>query len=391
MTLSRRARWTTRFVPLVVLFVIAAMFFTTALSSAQTTADDTTTATVADDVAADEVAAEDGTAADDGTDTSTEVDDAGTVEEVDDSGTADESTETTEDESTDEVVDETSGETTEEDAIEDGGEAEQTDTDSGVTEANAPPSDPPGNNGTVKIDGVEFDSHPNNQPHVGCTFQVDFYGFDEGDLDAVVTFALQSPTKAGRTLTVTSGQGNPSTVDIGEDPAGGGTDVDAQETYTLAFTGAPHPIQGYHVKLTVNAEGSIGADTKHKVFWVEGCVTESQPPSSQPPSSQPPSSAPPSVGPSVIPSSEAPSSAPPSQVLPSQIESEGPSAPPSQVLPSQQVASPSSDVLARRTTTAPSQLPFTGGSIVQLLAGSGLLLLTGGGLLLGSRRSRKDP
>ncbi len=33
----------------------------------------------------------------------------------------------------------------------------------------------------------------------------------------------------------------------------------------------PHPIQGYHVKLTVNAEGSQGADVKHKVFWVEGC------------------------------------------------------------------------------------------------------------------------
>ena len=35
--------------------------------------------------------------------------------------------------------------------------------------------------------------------------------------------------------------------------------------------GEPHPIQGYHVKLTVNAPGSIGADTKYKVFWVTGC------------------------------------------------------------------------------------------------------------------------
>jgi hypothetical protein len=31
--------------------------------------------------------------------------------------------------------------------------------------------------------------------------------------------------------------------------------------------------QGFHVKLTVHAEGSQGADTKHKVFWVEGCKT----------------------------------------------------------------------------------------------------------------------
>ncbi len=39
---------------------------------------------------------------------------------------------------------------------------------------------PPGNNGTIKIDGAAFDDAPNNEPHVGCTFQVDFYGFDEG-------------------------------------------------------------------------------------------------------------------------------------------------------------------------------------------------------------------
>ncbi len=60
-------------------------------------------------------------------------------------------------------------------------------------------ADPPGNNGTVKIDGVEFDTHPNNQPHVGCIFQVDFYGYDEGDLDADYTFRLVPPTADGST------------------------------------------------------------------------------------------------------------------------------------------------------------------------------------------------
>ncbi len=34
-----------------------------------------------------------------------------------------------------------------------------------------------------------------------------------------------------------------------------------------------HPQQGYHVKLTIHAPGSQGADTKHKVFWVEPCET----------------------------------------------------------------------------------------------------------------------
>lgn len=41
---------------------------------------------------------------------------------------------------------------------------------------------PPGNNGTIKVDDLPFDDHPDNEPHVGCTFQADFYGFDEGDL-----------------------------------------------------------------------------------------------------------------------------------------------------------------------------------------------------------------
>jgi len=125
-----------------------------------------------------------------------------------------------------------------------------------------------GNNGTIKIDGNDFDDHPDNEPHVGCIFQVDFYGFDEGDLEALVTFEAQPPTGKGVLLT--------DTVFIGEDPAGGGTDLDATATYDLSAALAsytPHPQQGFHVKLTVNAENLQGADTKHKVFWVEGCDT----------------------------------------------------------------------------------------------------------------------
>ncbi|HET6622840.1 MAG TPA: hypothetical protein VFG56_02815, partial [Candidatus Saccharimonadales bacterium] len=136
---------------------------------------------------------------------------------------------------------------------------------------------PPGNNGTIKIDDEAFDDHPNNEPHVGCTFQVDFYGYDKGDYYADVNFELQSPTKNGRTLEVTSGDLDPF---IGEDDASGGgseAGLDASETYTLKFTGAPHAKQGYHVKLTINAPGSQGKDVKHKVFWVEGCE-QPQPP-----------------------------------------------------------------------------------------------------------------
>lgn len=134
-------------------------------------------------------------------------------------------------------------------------------------------ADPPGGNGTVKIDGIAFDQHPGNEPHVGCNFEVDFYGFDEGDLDATVTFTVHPPT--GRFVTLLT-----DTVPIGEDAAGGGTDLDAEREYDLSSVlqgYTAHPQQGYHVKLRVDAPGSIGADTKFKVFWVTGCKVKDCP------------------------------------------------------------------------------------------------------------------
>jgi hypothetical protein len=137
--------------------------------------------------------------------------------------------------------------------------------------------DPPGNNGTVKVDEAPFDDHPNNEPHVGCVFQSDLYGYDEGDLNADVTFEGHPPTGGGVLLT--------DSVFIGEDSAGGGTDLDASATYDLSEALADieaHPMQGHHVRLTINAEGSQGADVKHKVFWVEECVTPPEEPSEGP-------------------------------------------------------------------------------------------------------------
>jgi hypothetical protein len=72
---------------------------------------------------------------------------------------------------------------------------------------------------------------------------------------------------------------------IGEDDnSGGGSEagLDASREYDLtsALVGhyTEHPQQGYHVKLTVHADGSQGADTKHKVFWVKGCPVPPVPP-----------------------------------------------------------------------------------------------------------------
>jgi hypothetical protein len=142
--------------------------------------------------------------------------------------------------------------------------------------------DRPGNQGTIKIDALDFDSHPNNEPHVGCMFQVDFYNYGKGDYNADVGFAQHPPTPGA--LEMTSGSVTPF---IGEDPPGGGTDLDAEETYQLDFSGDPHPKQGYHVKVTVHAPDSLGADTKHKVFWVQPCE-ETQPPTDEESTPPPP-------------------------------------------------------------------------------------------------------
>src|SRR3989337_2474719 len=69
---------------------------------------------------------------------------------------------------------------------------------SGVPSADpATPHDPSGNNGTIKVDGIDYDDTPANEPHVGCSFQIDFFGFDLGDR-ADVRFFAQPPTADGQ-------------------------------------------------------------------------------------------------------------------------------------------------------------------------------------------------
>jgi hypothetical protein len=142
----------------------------------------------------------------------------------------------------------------------------------------AAPLDPPGNNGTIKVDGVPFDEthHPDNEPHVDCEFRIDFYGFDEGDLWAEVDFVAHSPTGGGDVPLLHDD------VFIGDDPNDGGGSAagwDATGLYDLSAALAeiePHEQQGWHVMLTIHADGSQGADTKYKVFWVEGCAAPQQ-------------------------------------------------------------------------------------------------------------------
>ena len=128
-------------------------------------------------------------------------------------------------------------------------------------------ADPSGNNGTIKVAEVDQPGTENTDPHVGCTFALEWYGFDAG-ATSVVTFASQDGD-----VTITGVHGD-TTVELEDDAANGGTDLDHREIYTLDFAGEPHPVQGYHVEVTTDTEGSRGADSKHKTFWVGPCETE---------------------------------------------------------------------------------------------------------------------
>ncbi len=124
---------------------------------------------------------------------------------------------------------------------------------------------PKGANGTIKIDGATFDGHPNNEPHIaGCDFQVDFYGFDEGDT-AELSF-YQWPGTGNKNLI----QSYPN-INVGEDGAGGGIDIDAQQLVVLeGDMGKEHPRHGFHIRAEATIESGTRVYTKTKVFWMSG-------------------------------------------------------------------------------------------------------------------------
>ncbi|MDT7538504.1 MAG: hypothetical protein QOI82_2089 [Actinomycetota bacterium] len=123
---------------------------------------------------------------------------------------------------------------------------------------------PPGNNGTIKIDyAAPADSGHANRPHPGCAFQLRMFNFDENQT-GTITFVGQAPTKLGTLLTQTH-------VLLSDDAAGGGQDVDEVYSYTaqqLGLIGKPQAKQGWHIKVSVDADNAPGG-AKHKVFWLK--------------------------------------------------------------------------------------------------------------------------
>ncbi len=126
-----------------------------------------------------------------------------------------------------------------------------------------PAPDPVGNNGTIKVDGIDYDDTPGNEPHVDCKFSIDFFGFDADD-HADVRFYAQPPTGDQELLKEDLAQ----LVSV-DGAAGGPNDVDESLEYdaTTWFTGLAHDQQGYHVKVEANIVGAPGG-AKQKVFWI---------------------------------------------------------------------------------------------------------------------------
>jgi len=106
------------------------------------------------------------------------------------------------------------------------------------------------NPGTVKIDGVPWDDVQNNEPHPGCVFRLQFFGFPE-NTDVSYRFAVYPPTSN------TNGPGTliepPGEVDVTL-PAPGLRKLNLNTGRIdlhdgLAAAGvSPHPIQGFHVQ-----------------------------------------------------------------------------------------------------------------------------------------------
>ncbi len=94
--------------------------------------------------------------------------------------------------------------------------------------------DAPNGPGHSSGDGSE-PKHPSNDPHLPCTFSVEWFGFDSG-VTSEVTFEQHAPTRGG------SAHHDSVPLDNDSHSGGGSTaGYDGVETYNLDFEGDPHP------------------------------------------------------------------------------------------------------------------------------------------------------
>src|SRR5439155_4575422 len=128
--------------------------------------------------------------------------------------------------------------------------------------AHAASQAPPGNNGTIKVDGMPFDDGHDEDSHVGCQFRIELFGYDAGTNTADDVFDAHPPTDDQTLLT--------DHFAFTDNRDHGGATFDTAKTYDLsaAIAGLGARKQGFHVALSVSVDGQ---NAKHKVFWIQGC------------------------------------------------------------------------------------------------------------------------
>ncbi|MCA1830813.1 MAG: hypothetical protein ABR552_04345 [Actinomycetota bacterium] len=131
-------------------------------------------------------------------------------------------------------------------------------TGTGVWQASAAAVPGVDNHGTIKISSVDDPPDPSNDPHPGCPFRVDFFGFKAGTYD--ITITGWPPTGGGvlKTDVITI----PTTTH--------GNTFQVSRTYDLsaALADITPANQGYHVRLDAKRRGTPGNGSKTKVFWL---------------------------------------------------------------------------------------------------------------------------
>lgn len=132
---------------------------------------------------------------------------------------------------------------------------------------------PPGADGSVKIDENPVDDDPSNEPHVECGFSLQFFGFDDGTNHADVKFYAWPGT--GDKTEVTPQLGASSFDFEGGRPAG--NTLNHTEDYELDTSGiTPNDKGEVHIKVDVTVTDAGGKELfhKYKVFWVKACTTD---------------------------------------------------------------------------------------------------------------------
>lgn len=251
-------------------------------------------------------------------------------------------------------------------------------------------ADPPGSNGEFVVTAQVDTFNAAMDPHLPCDVRVWFYGFDEGEAVESVVFTPWAPTAGtdpdGVTYTVTATGPTTGTM-APQDEANHRLNLFLD--YSLAWTGAPHPQQGYNVKLDVVTGGT---QHKSKVFWVT-CEAPEPTPTETP--TQTPTQTPETVQPVVPPVTPTPSvtGTPDVQVEGSEAVDPNPTGAPGQTVKGSEAAAPDQAVAPDQLDQPPLAVDagLSDGSTAQVwgagLVAVGLVLLLGsGGILVGARR-----